>query len=88
MIGYYFRTVSTDEGTSKEVLQSSETEGGGSVTVEFRKNSDTGTIVSSEPIIEHEPSPESDKSKTFVSDTGEMVTELWVFLYELDEKIT
>jgi len=67
----FSRTVSTDEGTSKEVLQSSETEGGGSVTVEFRKNS-----VSSEPIIEHEPSPESDKTKTFVSDTGEMVTEL------------
>ena len=66
----FSRTVSSDEGTSKEVIQSSETEGGSSVTVQFSRDSAEQSDLKCN---QDNPPP---NNATFVSDSGELITEL------------
>ena len=65
----FSRTVSSDElGTSREVIQSSETEGGSSVSVQFTRDQAESDLKCKKDNHSH--------NATFVSDTGELVTEL------------
>ena len=61
----FSRTLSTEEGTNREVLTTTETEGGASVSVDWsrgtREEADTGT---------------RNTRNTFVSDSGVQITEL------------
>lgn len=64
----FSRTLSTEGGISVEVLQSSEKEGGASVTLDFNRNASNKEEISSEQA--------SSEAKSFLSDSGVMITEL------------
>ena len=82
----FSRTLSTEGGTSVEVLQSSEKEGGASVTLDFNRNASNKEEMSSEQastnenssiIVSTNQNTASSEAKSFLSDSGVMITELW-----------
>lgn len=73
----FSRTISREEGSSREVLRSTEREGGSSVTLEYSTNQaralgqDRAEPRNNDPDTEHR-----EEANTVLSDSGVMVTEL------------
>ena len=77
VLQHYSRTISREEGSSREVLRSTEREGGSSLTLEYSSNQarergrDQAEHRINDPDTQHR-----DEANTVLSDSGVMVTEL------------